>query len=194
MTEPSGSPHDNREEGTTPLGSWPAQASAPPFAGPVATPADAPTEPPFAPTLESPTTPAPPVFHDLSGPPRTDGAPFGDPALGGAPGYPPPAYGYGGNPYGPYAYGAWAPPKNNGLAIAALVFGICGFVLCQIFAIPALILGLRARRQIRESQGAEQGDGLALAGVILGGAGIALLVAIIGFYVLIIGVTVASGA
>ena len=194
MTEPSGSPQDERgPSATPPMGSWPSHAEAPPFARPAA---DAPTEPELERTLESAAAPTVAAFHDLSGPPAPGAAPFDASGGAGAPGYPPPGYGYGygGTPYGPYACGAWAPPKNNGLAIAAMVCGICGFVLCQLCAIPALILGIRARRQIRESQGAEQGDAFALAGIILGGVGIALLVAIIAFYVVFFGVFVAAGA
>jgi hypothetical protein len=51
-----------------------------------------------------------------------------------------------------------------------LVLGILG-ILCFIGAIfggVAVILGIAARRKIKESAGAEKGDGLALAGIIVG--------------------------
>ena len=62
-------------------------------------------------------------------------------------------------------------PDNNGFAIASLVLGIlsllmfccCGFVL----GIPGIICGHIARVQIRESEGAQTGDGFALAGLII---------------------------
>jgi hypothetical protein len=53
------------------------------------------------------------------------------------------------------------------MAILALVF-------IFVFSPVSLVLGLIARRQIRET--GEEGDGLALAGVIVGGISVALLV------------------
>ena len=74
-----------------------------------------------------------------------------------------------------------------------MVCGILAFAFCQLLAIPGLILGLRARRQIRESQGAETGDAFALAGIILSAIGLVLLVAVVVIYALFIGVAVSSG-
>jgi hypothetical protein len=54
---------------------------------------------------------------------------------------------------------------TNGLAIAALVCGIAAFAV-GITCIPAIICGHMARGQIRRT--GEQGDGLAVAGLILG--------------------------
>jgi hypothetical protein len=71
------------------------------------------------------------------------------------------------------------------LAIASLVLGIVW--LGGIGAILAVIFGHTARRQIREAQGAQSGDGLAVAGLILGWIGIVsillvvILVASLGF-------------
>lgn len=58
-------------------------------------------------------------------------------------------------------------PPTNGLAVASLVFGILGFITL-ITSIPAVIMGHIARRQIRAADGAQRGDGLALAGLITG--------------------------
>jgi hypothetical protein len=70
----------------------------------------------------------------------------------------PPPYPPQPHPYG-YAYGPVAPP-TNGLAIAALVVAL---VVCG----PAgAIMGHIARNQIRER--GEQGDGIALAAIIIG--------------------------
>lgn len=87
----------------------------------------------------------------------------------------------GGMPYGTAAYQT---PTNNGLAIAALVCGLASFATC-ITAIPAVILGHMARKQIRESGGTQQGDGMALAGLIIGYIFIVLLIAYIIFIVVI---------
>jgi hypothetical protein len=84
-------------------------------------------------------------------------------------------------PYPPYAAYPPAPP-TNGLAIAALVCGVGGFVIGLSF-IPAIICGHIARRQIRQT--GEQGAGLALAGLILGYVGIALFAALVAVFIVI---------
>jgi hypothetical protein len=71
-----------------------------------------------------------------------------------APAYGPPGYGPGG-----YAAYPVAPP-TNGLAIAAMILAIAGF------GPVGAIMGHVARRQIQER--GEQGDGFALAGIIVG--------------------------
>ena len=84
--------------------------------------------------------------------------------------YPPPsAYP---QPFGyPYAGQPLAPP-TSGLAIASLVvscagvLGLCAYGLGGFLGIVGAILGHVARRQIRER--GEGGEGLALAGVIVG--------------------------
>lgn len=62
--------------------------------------------------------------------------------------------------------------QTNGLAIAALVCGICQVFFWFLTGVPAVVLGHIARRQIRQT--GEAGDGMALAGLILGYAGLAL--------------------
>jgi hypothetical protein len=103
---------------------------------------------------------------------------------------PPPAYGYGqgygtgpaagfGYPYGPGGpggYGYQPPARTNGNAVASLVCGICAFVVCPLTAIAGIVTGVRARRQIRDSGGQEQGDGLAVAGLVISGLGLVYLV------------------
>lgn len=58
-------------------------------------------------------------------------------------------------------------PKS-GSAITACVLGILGFLSCGITALPAIICGHVARSRIRLAGGAMSGDGLALAGLIMG--------------------------
>lgn len=66
-------------------------------------------------------------------------------------------------------------PPTNTMAIVSLVAGILGWVMIPILAsIVAVITGHMARTQIKQSMGAEGGDGLAVAGLILGYAGIAI--------------------
>jgi hypothetical protein len=88
--------------------------------------------------------------------------------MSGPPGYyPPPQYGYG-YPYPP-------PPRGtNTMAILALVFAL-------VFAPAAIPLGHVARKQIRQT--GEEGDGLALAGLIIGYIFTGLIVLVCAFYV-----------
>lgn len=67
-----------------------------------------------------------------------------------------------------------AQPKTNTLAILSLVCGIGQMMLWPLSTIPAIVLGHVARRQIRRSR--ENGAGLALAGLILGWIGAAVLI------------------
>ncbi|GFJ80415.1 hypothetical protein Phou_045950 [Phytohabitans houttuyneae] len=69
------------------------------------------------------------------------------------------------------------------MAIAALVCSLAGIATC-ISAPVGAILGHIARKQIRER--GEGGDGLALAGIIVGWILTGLLVLVIAFYVVII--------
>ena len=92
----------------------------------------------------------------------------------------PPAAGYA-QPYGTPTYQT---RSTNGMAIAALVCGCLGFLTC-ISGIVAIILGHIARKQIRESGGTQQGEGMALAGLILGYIVTGLLVAYIVFAIII---------
>jgi hypothetical protein len=92
-------------------------------------------------------------------------------------GPPPPGYGY--PPpypvYGPPTNAAYLPPTNP-MAIAALV---CALTIAPV----GLGLGIAARKQIRRT--GEQGDGLALAGIIIGGI-------VTGIWVLLIVVLIIS--
>jgi len=86
---------------------------------------------------------------------------------------PPPQYGAPQPPYG----GA-APQKNSGMAIAGLVLGIVGVIPCfwgcLIFSILGIVFGQLGKKDIRDSNGAKKGDGLAQWGFILGVIGVAL--------------------
>ena len=71
--------------------------------------------------------------------------------------------------------------KTNGLALASLACGLAQFIFGPPVAIPAIVLGHIARREIKRT--GEQGAGLALAGLILGWAAV-----IVGIIILIAGV------
>ena len=69
------------------------------------------------------------------------------------------------------------PARTNSLAVTSLVLGVLSFIFCgPLSAIPGLITGFVARRQIRESNGTEQGDGLAVAGIATSAVGLAISV------------------
>ncbi|MEV6966395.1 DUF4190 domain-containing protein [Hamadaea sp. NPDC051192] len=71
---------------------------------------------------------------------------------------------------------AYAPArKTNGLAIAALVTSIVAFNLCFPLTFVGAIMGHVARRRIRET--GEDGDGLALGGIVVGWIGAAITLA-----------------
>ncbi len=74
----------------------------------------------------------------------------------------------------PVAQQAWPVPpvqRTNALAIASLACGIGQLLVWFPASIAAIVLGHKARRQIRQT--GEQGDGLARAGLILGYLGLA---------------------
>ncbi|WP_199422522.1 hypothetical protein [Actinotalea solisilvae] len=100
-------------------------------------------------------------------------APYGHAAYGPAP-YGPGAYG----PPSPGAYGSYAPPpvlRTNGVAIAALVVGGLGLLLCAVPVIGALlglagvVLGIVG---VRRAHGDMGGKGLAIGGLAAGGVGL----------------------
>jgi len=69
--------------------------------------------------------------------------------------------------------------ETNGSAIVSVVLGVLWFA--GIGSLLALVFGYRARREIKNSAGAQKGSGLATAGIILGWIGIAiLLVGVVG--------------
>jgi hypothetical protein len=89
---------------------------------------------------------------------------------------PPPGYGYGygyGQPYGPPV------AATNGKATASLVTGIASLVLSWccglgLAGVVAIALGVKARKEIAASGGTQQGDGLALGGIVTGAIAAAL--------------------
>jgi hypothetical protein len=123
-------------------------------------------------------TPGPPPYGQPVpyGPPPAYGQPppYGQVPYGQVPyGQPPVPFGHPG-PQGPYGY---PPPHRptNGLAIASLILGILW--IYWVGSVLALIFGYVARNQIR--QRGDAGDGLAVAGIVLGWIGVAMIVLLI---------------
>jgi type II secretory pathway pseudopilin PulG len=57
---------------------------------------------------------------------------------------------------------------TSGKAIASLVIGILGLVICPLLGTLAIVLGMMAKADIRRSAGRLVGGGLAVAGIVLG--------------------------
>ena len=147
-----------------------------------------------------PPTYAPPVYGapaEYAAP-----APYGAPA---APAYGAPSTaGYGAAyaaaptpgvpPVAPYAYGAYPARKTNGLAVASLILSIVGFLwlLPLIGSLAGAIMGHIALGQIKRT--GESGRGMALAGVIIGWAGVALVVLGVVLLFVIIAASAASSS
>jgi hypothetical protein len=75
----------------------------------------------------------------------------------------------------PYTAGVGLP--TSGMAVAALVMGIVGLTLLPLVgSILALIFGYMARNDIRQRPDEVSGDGLALAGIVMGWIAIGLSV------------------
>lgn len=87
----------------------------------------------------------------------------------------------------PQQPGGWAPPPPTpGNAVAALVLGLVGLLVCPLVpSVAAIIVGRQATREIDRSQGKLGGRSTAQAGFILGVVGtilwalIAVLIAVI---------------
>ena len=90
----------------------------------------------------------------------------------------PPSYPGGDAPSG---FGPVAP--QNQKAVWSLVLGILGIVCCGLIAaIPAVILGHLAKKEVAAAAGAQRGEGMAQAGFILGIIGIVLSVLVVLFW------------
>jgi hypothetical protein len=62
-------------------------------------------------------------------------------------------------------------------AVVSLIFGILSWVLLPVIgAIVAIVLGHMARAEIQRSNGMLEGDGLAVAGLVLGWTHIVLMI------------------
>lgn len=93
----------------------------------------------------------------------------------------PPGYGYppppsfpqypAGYPYAYDPYQSMRPAGTNGKAIASLVTSLVGLVCCGVTAIVGVFLGVIAMRETKQT--GQEGRGLALAGVIVGGVVVA---------------------
>jgi type IV pilus assembly protein PilA len=98
--------------------------------------------------------------------------PAAAPAAAPAPGRVAPPQWQAAPPAGPYV----GPQETDGKAVGSLILGILAmFPFGLLTGIPAIILGHLSRKSIRESLGRLRGDGMALAGLIMGYISIAAI-------------------
>ena len=76
----------------------------------------------------------------------------------------------------PYQYTRYPIKPANSMAVASMIFGLAT-PLFGLTAIPAVILGHKARRQMRYT--GERGNGMALTGLVIGWAAIGLFVLLV---------------
>ena len=148
-------------------GKWypPELWTGPPHTGPAAQP----TAQPMAQPMAQPSFPAQGPAYGAGG-----SVPQGPPVYGATP-YANTGYGQHA-PQGQSPYGQPVSRRTNGLAIAALVCSCAGIFLLGIPAVLGIIFGFVARGQIRQSSGAQGGNGMALAGIIVGFVVVGLVV------------------
>jgi hypothetical protein len=143
--------------------------------------------------------PAPPPHEQ---PPYGQPPQYGQPAYGQQPPYGQPAYGqpgygqpaYGQPPYG-QGYGYGYPQRSNGKATAALWTGLAAIALSfccglGLVGVVPIVLGVKARAEIRASGGVQEGDGMALTGIITGAVAVLLSLAVI----VVLVVAIANGS
>lgn len=81
-----------------------------------------------------------------------------------------------------------APRQTSNYAVIALVAGILGWTLLPLLgSLDGIIFGHMARGEIRRSNGQLDGDGLAITGLVLGWASVALWVIAILTFILFFG-------
>lgn len=121
--------------------------------------------------VQGPAQPGTPSTSSSQGPAQSAGTATGvQPSLTSA--APSPA-----QPARPQAYQPYVgEPQTDGKATGSLVLGILSLLCFSFLAgIPAVILGHMSRKNIRQSMGRLKGDGMALAGLIMGYVSIAFI-------------------
>jgi len=203
MSQPPGSADRDPEHGDP--DPWATPSAEPPPTEPVSPSG---TQPGYGEPAPSPSSYGQPSYgQPPHGQPPDEQAPQGQPPYGQPP-YGQPPYGqptYGQAPYGQTPYGApgysrpggypgagpygFVSPPTNGKATAALWSGIALLVLSWccglgLVGIVPIVLGAKARSEIRTSNGQQGGAGIALAGIITGA--IAVLVGLLALVVVVV--------
>jgi hypothetical protein len=96
---------------------------------------------------------------------------------------PPPA-----SPYASSGAPATAARQTNALALVSLISGILGWTLVPFLgSVVAIITGHMARAELRRNPDTQEGDGLAIAGLVMGWAMVAIVVLAVLLIVLLFG-------
>jgi len=81
-----------------------------------------------------------------------------------------------------------APRQTSSFAVVALVAGILGWTLLPLLgSLCAIIFGHMARSEIRRSNGQLDGDGLAIAGLVMGWLLVVLGIVVVAAFLLFFG-------
>jgi hypothetical protein len=145
---------------------------------PAATTAMPPTAP-LPPTVPLPAGGLPTAFPTTAQPGMLQPPATGPAPQAGYPGYPYPPYYVNQGGY-TYPIGGAVPVGRNGLALASMIVSLCGICVGGLIAgLVGAILGHVARRQIRVS--GQDGAGMALTGIIVGWALVAIYGGLIAF-------------
>ena len=193
-------PSDSPPSGTR---EWPDTQTWTPSGKPPAPPSNEPEGNPAWPGVQGPpgTGRQNPAWPGAPAPPNTEpqnpawpgaagsnGGPSGGPSP--APPYGPPGTSPGWGQGASQGWGQgtpWAPARNDGMAIGAMVCGIvsitCAGFLGIVLGPVALVLGIRSRRRIGGSSGTLKGEGMALTGIVLGAIGVVASIAYLVFLV-----------
>jgi hypothetical protein len=91
---------------------------------------------------------------------------------------------------------AWSyPPLNrrvNNMALASMIVSLASFVTCPLLGLLGVYLGTRARTEIKAR--GDDGDGMALAGIVAGWVAAALSVLVVVIYAVAIGFVLSLAA
>ena len=106
-------------------------------------------------------------------------------------GFGPPPGGYGPPPGGGFGPpGGYAPPpirQVHTMAIVSLIASIVGWFFCPLIGgVIGLVTGMMARNAIKAEPNRWDGDGMAIAGMIVGGINAGMWILMIAFYVLML--------
>ena len=94
-------------------------------------------------------------------------------------------------PNQPYAWSY--PPLNrrlNNMALASMIVSLASFLTCPLLGLLGVYLGTRARNEIKTR--GDDGDGMALAGIVAGWVAAGLSVLLVAFYAIFIGAVIGA--
>jgi hypothetical protein len=148
-----------------------------------------PPGPPAWPATPQGPPPAPDPYGRPPSGPYGQTPPPGPAPQPGHPGHPGP---YGAP--GPYGHAPVPPPRTNDNALVALIVGVVSLAICQPVGLVAFFLGRSARKEIAASNGQQGGDGLAVAGQIVGMVAFGVFVLSVLLVVVIVVISIIAAA